>query len=161
MAGKFRKRIYGSWREFFADMGFMIRNTWLLSKIYRKGMLPPPFRERLMVAVTSVYGCSFCSWLHTREALRAGVDREEIARLLSGDMEDCPEEYSIAVLYAQHWADSNAKPALEAVQRLKETYGTEKAHLVNVVLRAVRLGNLAGNSWDYFLYRISFGRWGG
>jgi len=155
-----KKKVYGSRREVFPDLLFVLRNATRLTRVYRGG-LTPALRERLMVAAAAVYGCRFCSWLHTREALRIGVDKEELARLVAGVMEGCPEEYSIAVLYAQHWADSNANPTPEAVQRLEETYGTEKTHFVNVVLRAVRLGNLAGNSWDYFLYRISFGRWRG
>ena len=67
----------------------------------------------------------------------------------------------IAILYAQHWAETNAQPEAEAVRKLEQTYGTEKAEAIDVVLRMIRLGNLVGNSCDYLLYRISFGRWGG
>jgi len=154
-----RRTVYGSWREFFLDLLFMLRNTARLTKVYRGG-LPPALRERLMVAAAAVYGCRFCSWLHTREALRIGVDKKELARLVAGVMEGCPEEYSIAVLYAQHWAESNAHPDPEAVHRLEETYGIEKAKLVNVMLRPIRLILLVEGLWSSFLYHISFGRWG-
>jgi AhpD family alkylhydroperoxidase len=154
-----KREVYGSRREFFADLGFMLRNTTRLIRVYGGG-LPPALRERLMVAAAAVYGCRFCSWLHTREALRIGVDKEELARLVGGVMEGCPEEYSIAVLYAQHWAESNAHPDPEAVRRLEETYGGEKAKLVNVVLRPIRLVLLVEDLWGSFLSRISFGRWG-
>ena len=154
-----RGKVYESWREIFPDLLFMLTNTTRLTKVYRGG-LPPPLRERLMVAAAAVYGCRFCSWLHTREALRIGVDKEELARLVAGVMEGCPEEYSIAVLYAQHWAESNAYPDPEAVRRLEETYGEEKANLVNVVLRPIRLVLFVEDLWGSFLYHISFGRWG-
>jgi len=153
-----KRKVYGSWREFFADLLFMLRNTTRLTRVYRGG-LPAALRERLMVAAAAVYGCRFCSWLHTREALRIGVDKEELARLVGGVMEGCPEEYSIAVLYAQHWAESNAHPDPEAVHRLEETYGREKAKLVDVVLRPIRLVLLVEELWGSFLYRISFSRW--
>jgi len=153
------RKVYGSWREFFHDLLFMLKNATRLTRVYRGG-LPSTLRERLMVAAAAVYGCRFCSWLHTREALRIGVDKAELARLVGGVMEGCPEEYSIAVLYAQHWAESNAHPAPEAVQRLEETYGGEKAKLVNVVLHPIRLVLFVENLWGAFLYRISFGRWG-
>jgi len=152
------RKVYGSWREFFADLLFMLRNTTQLSRVYRGG-LPPALRERLMVAASAVYGCRFCSWLHTREALRIGVDKGELARLVAGSMEGCPEEYGIAVLYAQHWAESNAHPDPEAVHRLEETYGKEKSKLVNVVLRPIRLVLFVEGLWSSFLSRISFGRW--
>ncbi|MEA1872537.1 MAG: carboxymuconolactone decarboxylase family protein [Chloroflexota bacterium] len=154
-----KRKVYGSWKEFFPDLLFMLRNTTRLTRVYRGG-LPPVLRERLMVAAAAVYGCRFCSWLHTREALRIGVDKEELARLVEGVMEGCPEEYSIAVLYAQHWAESNAHPDPEAVRRLEETYGKQKANLVNVVLRPIRLVLFAEDLWGSFLYCISFGRWG-
>ena len=154
-----KKKVYGSRREVFPDLLFVLRNNIQLLRVYTGG-LPPTLRERLMVAAAAVYGCRFCSWLHTREALRIGVDKEELARLVGGIMEGCPEEYNIAVLYAQHWADSNAHPNPEAVHRLEETYGIEKAKLVNVVLRPIRLILFLEDLWRFFLYRISFGRWG-
>jgi AhpD family alkylhydroperoxidase len=154
-----RRTVYGSWREFFPDVLFVLRNNIQLLRVYTGG-LPPDLRERLMVAAAAVYGCRFCSWLHTREALRIGVNKEELARLVAGVMEGCPEEYSIAVLYAQHWAESNAHPSPEAVHRLEETYGIEKAKLVNVMLRPIRLILFVEGLWSSFLYRISFGRWG-
>jgi AhpD family alkylhydroperoxidase len=154
-----KKKVYGSRREVFPDFLFVLRNTTRLTRVYRGG-LTPALRERLMVAAAAVYGCRFCSWLHTREALRIGIDKEELARLTGGIIEGCPEEYSIAVLYAQHWADSNAHPSPEAVHRLEETYGIEKAKLVNVVLHPIRLILFMEDLWDSFLSRISFGRRG-
>jgi hypothetical protein len=75
-------------------------------------------------------------------------------------MDNCPEEEAIALLYAQHWADSNAKPDPEATRRLEQAYGAEKAEAINLILRMIRVGNLSGNTWDHLLSRISFGRWG-
>ena len=155
----FSRRVYGRWREVFPDLLFMLTNMTKLTKVYAGG-LPPDLRERLMVAAAAVYGCRFCSWLHAREALRIGVDREELTALVGGVIEGCPEEYSIAVLYAQHWAESNAHPDSEAVHRLEEFYGKESANLVNVVLRPIRLVLFAEELWIAFLHHISLGRWG-
>jgi len=78
-----KRKVHRSWRWFFPDLLFMLRNTTHLTRVYRGG-LPPALRERLMVAAAAVYGCRFCSWLHAREALRIGVDKEELARLVAG-----------------------------------------------------------------------------
>ena len=91
--------------------------------------------------------------------MKSGVSQEEIGKLLSGEVGRCPEEEALAILYAQHWAESNACPDPEAVDSLKEKYGTEKADAIHLMLRMIRLGNLIGNSWDYLLYRVSFGKW--
>jgi AhpD family alkylhydroperoxidase len=156
---KFNRRTYRSLKELFKDLCFPIRNRKKLREVKNKGLLSPAFQERLMLAVTSVEGCRYCSYLHSRLALKGGISQEEIGRLLSGDFEDCPAGEALAVLYAQHWAESNARPDPEAVQKLQETYGSEKSEAIHLMLRMIRLGNLLGNTWDYWLYRVSFGRW--
>ena len=35
----------------------------------------------------------------------------------------------------------------------------EKAEAIHLMLHMIRLGNLLGNTWDYILFRVSFGRW--
>jgi AhpD family alkylhydroperoxidase len=155
--GKYYKRTYRSLREFLSDMIFLLKKSGRIRSIMRKKYLSEAFRERLMLAVISVYGCRYCSWAHTREALRSGVSQEEIGRLLKGSIDSCPEGEAVALLYAQHWADSDMKPDYEAVNRLLETYGIEKADAINLVLRMIRVGNLTGNTWDAFLAKISFG----
>ena len=59
-----------------------------------------------MLAVTAVEGCRYCSYFHAKQALKSEVTPEEISRLLSGDVDNCPEEEAMAVIYAQHWAES-------------------------------------------------------
>ncbi len=160
-ACKFNRRTYHGLGEFLSDQLFLIKNLRQVLRIMRGKVIPHSFRERLMLAVVSVYGCRYCSWAHTREALRSGVDKDEIGNLLAGSVDNCPEDEAVAVLYAQHWADSDMNPTPEASNRLEETYGAEKARVINMVLRMNRVGNLSGNTWDRFLNRISFGRWGG
>lgn len=146
--------------EFFADVAFLTRNARMVIRLMMGGLVSNDFRERLMLAVTSVYGCRYCSWLHTGEALRSGIAQEEIAGLLVGSVDNCPQDEAIALLYAQHWADCDAKPDPEATRRVEEAYGPEKAKAIDLILHMNRIGNLSGNSLDRFLHRISFGKWG-
>lgn len=157
---KFRKRFYTNAREFATDILYLARNIRWLRKRNSLGIISPAFRERLMLAVTAVYGCRYCSYLHAKRGLKSGVDGEEAAALLAGSLEACPPEEAVAVLYAQHWAESNANPDMETTERLERAYGAETTKAINVVLRMVRIGNLAGNLWDYFLYKLSRGKWG-
>jgi AhpD family alkylhydroperoxidase len=154
---KYYKRTYRNPREFLSDQIFLLKKWGRIRDLMRKKMLSVAFRERLMLAVTSVYGCRYCSWAHTREALKSGVTQEEAARLLKGSVDSCPEEEAVAVLYAQHWADSDTRPDQKAISKLVETYGLDKAEAIDLVLRMVRVGNLTGNTWDAFLAKVSFG----
>jgi AhpD family alkylhydroperoxidase len=158
---KFNKRTYKNPKEFFRDLWFPVRNRKRLKEVTSQGLISPAFRERLMLAVTAVDGCRYCSYFHARQALKSGLAPEEINRLLSGDVDNCPEEEAVAVIYAQHWAESGAHPDPGAVLRLEQTYGVKKAESIHLMLRMIQMGNLMGNSWDCLLYHISLGRWRG
>jgi AhpD family alkylhydroperoxidase len=114
-----------------------------------------------MLTVTAVNGCRYCSWFHTRQALKNGITRDEIRDILAGDVAICPPDEAPAVAYARHWAESDAHPNAKAVQRLQQTYGPHKIEAIHLILRMIRMANLLGNSWDYLIYHMSFGRKGG
>jgi AhpD family alkylhydroperoxidase len=158
---KFRRRRYKNPKDIFADLRFPIQNRRRLRQISRKKLVSRTFQERLMLAVTAVNGCRYCSWFHTRQALRSGLAPEEIRGLLAGDAADCPVDEAVGVAYAQHWAESDAHPDPEAVDQLQQTYGPQKTEAIHLILRMIRMANLWGNSWDYLIYLISFGRRGG
>ena len=111
-----------------------------------------------MLAVTAVTGCRYCSWAHTGAALRSGVPKDEVAGLLSGSVDDCPADEAIALLYAQHWADSNGKPDSEAVERLKHNYDTETSRTIDTILHMIRAGNYIGIAYARLMERLSFHR---
>ena len=125
-----------------------------------RGRITLVFRERLMMAVTAVNQCRYCSHYHTREALAAGIPLSEIDQLLGGSVTAYEPREAVALLYAQHWAETDGHPDTEARQRLVEDYGTDMASDIELVLRLIRFGNLIGNTLDYVLCRITGSRWG-
>lgn len=145
-------------KEFFTDLWFPLKNRKRLREVKNKGLISSAFQERLVLAVTAVHGCRYCSYFHTRQALKSGLSPQEISRLLSGDINACPEGEAKAVLYAQHWADSDAHPDPDIVRELRQTYGVGKVENIHLILRMIRIGNLMGNTLDYLIYRISFGK---
>ena len=156
---KFNKRTYKNLKGFFSDLYFPIKNRNRLKEVTAKKLISPAFRERLMLAVTAVNGCRYCSYFHAKQALKSGLTPEEISRLLSGDVANCPEEEAVAIIYAQHWAEYDAHPDPKAVLKLQQAYGVERTEAIHLMLRMIRLGNLLGNSWDCLIYHISFGKW--
>lgn len=153
----FRRRIYRSPAALLADFRYMIERRALIRRAMRE-LISPAFRERLMLAVTEVNGCRYCSYYHAREALKSGLSEAELAALLAGQIPaDAPAGEHLALAYAQHWAETDAHPAPEAVQKLVATYGEEQTAAIEIVLRMIRIGNLLGNTADYLLYRLSLG----
>ncbi len=133
----------------------------MLKIAMRGDMISEKFRERLMLMVTQVNGCRYCSYYHAKEALKAGILEDELESLMAGTIpKDAPKDEIPALLYAQYWAEVDAHPDPKIRQKLVDTYGVEKSNAIEIILRMIRVGNLSGNLWDYILYRISFGRWG-
>ena len=158
---EFRRRIYPGPRTFLADLRALLARRGALRAAMRGEHLDPAFRERLMLVVTGVNECRYCSYVHAREALAAGVPPEQIEALAVGAFGESPVHEAPALLYAQHWAEASGRPHPEARRRVLEHYGDEQGERIEVVLRMIRMANLLGNTVDYLLYRISFGRWGG
>ncbi|OQY33648.1 MAG: hypothetical protein B6I38_03300 [Anaerolineaceae bacterium 4572_5.1] len=158
---KFKKRIYKNPSALWCDFKYVFARRPLIKKTMRGELISEAFRERLMLTVTEVNGCRYCHYFHASEALKAGISEEELKTFVDGTIPDNtpPEEYQ-ALLYAQHWAENDAQPDLALAEKLHETYGEETAAAIHLILRMIRVGNLLGNTWDYFLFRISCGRWG-
>jgi len=154
---QFPKRTYHTLKEIVDDMKFMHSNREDIRTLMNTELISQSFRERLMIAVTMVNGCRYCSYYHSREALKAGISPEEMATLTNFEFGNCPDDEQPALLYAQHWAESNTHTDKEAYQRVLEFYGEEKLNAIEMVLRMIRMGNLMGNTLDYLLFKLSFG----
>ncbi len=155
----FKRRIYHSLGDVLTDTRVILSQRELLRSTMR-GSLDPAFRERLMLVVTAVNGCRYCSYAHARQALSEGIPEEEIAMLGERAFHGSPTEEVPALLYAQHWAESDGDPDPAARASVVERYGEERLASIEIVLRMIRMGNLLGNTFDYLIYRASFGRLG-
>lgn len=120
-----------------------------------RGALDAKTRERVMLAVTSVNKCRYCSFVHTLLALKEGNSCAEIDELLAGAVDGVADEERDALLYAQHWADTGGNPDSEARDKLIATYGEAKARAIEGAIRAIMFGNYFGNTFDYLLYTAS------
>jgi AhpD family alkylhydroperoxidase len=128
--------------------------------VMRSKFISAEFRERLMLAVTEVNQCRYCSYAHTKMALQSGLTPGEIRKILQHNLQDCPEEEFPAILYAQHWAEADGHPDTEIRKALEKQYGAAKAERIEMILRTMRMANLIGNSLDYIIFRLSCGFWG-
>jgi len=157
---RFNRRIYPSVSAFTADLKAIMAQRDQMKPLMRGELIDTAFRERLMLAVTAVSGCRYCSYAHARQALTEGIDSGEIEALQDGLVENSPREEVPALLYAQHWAEAAGKVDPAARERIIETYGEDKVNAIELALQTIQMGNLLGNTLDYGLYRVSFGRLG-
>lgn len=112
-------------------------------------------REKVMLAITGVNDCRYCSWAHTRLALSNKIDVEEINQLLSGVTGEVKDEKeAIAILYAQSYAEEMMKPSKEASSAFNRAF-TGRANLeIRAYIYGIHFANLSGNSFDAMLARF-------
>ena len=89
-----------------------------------------------------------------------GVSQEEIEELCRGTFDQSPEEELPALFYAQHWAESSGKVDPEIREKLISIYGQQRAEAIEMAIRLIQMGNLLGNTFDYLMYRVTFGHKG-
>lgn len=150
--GGFHKRTYAGVSDFLDDARYMLQNREQIRAAMH--LVDAVFRERLMLAVTQVNECRYCTSFHTKLALKTGLSPDEVQQLLEGVADQCPPDEITAILYARHWAEEAGHPDPESRDKLIETYGAAKAAAIEMILRMINAGNLSGNTWDYILYRI-------
>ncbi len=102
------------------------------------------YTSRIMLAVTEVNGCALCAYAHTKFALEAGMDAEEVRQLLGGVTSGAPDRELPALAFAQHYADTGARPETPVWNRLVEIYGEQEALGVLGATRMMMWGNAVG-----------------
>jgi AhpD family alkylhydroperoxidase len=151
----FRKRAFtlstfaASTRELFAQLDE-------LHSALAQHRISRAFSEKIMLAVTQVNGCRYCSYAHVRMSLQAGVSEVELHDLLAGEFKHVPDNELVAVLFAQHYAEQADHYDIVAWQRLQDAYGLEAADAILTHIRVITFANLYGNAFDALLERLQF-----
>ena len=121
----------------------------------KTNLLSEEWMERIMLAVTEVNKCAMCSYAHTKIALEAGLEKEEIRAMLAGDLSGAKQEELAALLFAQHYADTRGKPSAEAWQAIVEQYGYETGLGILGAIRMITVGNTYGIPSGNLLSRLT------
>jgi AhpD family alkylhydroperoxidase len=149
----FNKRIY-SLPSFNTAVDEVFGNIEALKSAARGGRVSQAFAEKIMLAVTRVNGCRYCSFAHSRAALAAGVPESELRKLMAGEWRDFPQDEVVALTFAQHYAETQCQPDPAAWQRVVDYYGEDMARDILAYLRMITFGNLYGNTFDALLSRF-------
>lgn len=143
-------RTFDSPGEYFSLFRMTFSRMRGLRKIPQEQKISPQFREKLMVAVSAVNQCAYCSYLHTRTALEQGISREEIDTIFKNDVSQFSEEDLPGILFAQHFAETKGNVSEEALKNIEEKYGTITTGQMLAFLQTVLFGNLCCNTYVSF-----------
>nr|WP_320118908.1 carboxymuconolactone decarboxylase family protein [uncultured Marinifilum sp.] len=135
-------------KEFYKHVKIAVNNFSDIQRIRKTSSVSKAFSEKVMLAVTKVNGCRLCNYVHTKNAIDAGASEEEINTMVNGELGNVENNESIALLFAQHYADTNGNYDLETYHKFEEHYGEKKAHDILTAIRIIMAANIHGISLD-------------
>lgn len=150
----FAKRIFTA-RLFLADLGFLIWNFPSIIRAFTSRQNPKQLFEKVLIVTDAVNECTYCSWLDAKLAIKSGLSEEEIRNTMKLQFHtDASESELNALLFAQHFAQTNRHPDPEMTNRLFEYYGETTARNIILAIRTVTFGNLYFNTWGAIISRF-------
>lgn len=150
----FKKRVFTP-SELVKRLGLATVYSPFLIRGMIKPLTSPAVREKVMLGVTSVNDCRYCAWVHTHLALSNGIDVDEINAILQhNNIQTATSSDAAAVLFAQHYADTNGKVEASAVAALQNYFSPAQIREIKGYIQAIYIGNLSGNTFDAMLARF-------
>ncbi|MFA9415151.1 carboxymuconolactone decarboxylase family protein [Natrinema sp. HArc-T2] len=148
VSAEFQKKTF-TIRSLSIGIARFVHNIPRLVRAKRADRVSDQFAEKIMLAVTAVNECQYCTRYHTDLARETGMDQETITKLLESDIGSAvDDDEQPALVFAQQYAETDENPGRDARNALRETYGRETAADVLAFVRAIYFGNLLGNSYD-------------
>ncbi|MBU0765857.1 MAG: carboxymuconolactone decarboxylase family protein [Bacteroidetes bacterium] len=142
----FHKNYLKTLKDLFSQSGRISALRRQLKGSAEADKIAPDLAEKIMLAVTGVNNCVYCSYLHTRTALEKGVTSEEVRQILNGEFGELPENEQVALLYAQHWAEQQGEPSEAARRRVIGYFGMNRTLYMELYMHIVNIGNLVSNT---------------
>jgi AhpD family alkylhydroperoxidase len=135
-------------KDFYKHLKIVVNNFSAIRKSIKSGNVSKAFSEKTMLAVTQVNGCRLCSYVHTKSAIDAGASEEDIKLLLNGELGELNTDESLALMFAQHYADTDGNPDKETYEKFVEHYGEQKAADILANIRVIMAANIHGIAID-------------
>ncbi|MFD1563938.1 carboxymuconolactone decarboxylase family protein [Haloarchaeobius amylolyticus] len=154
-ADEFQKKTF-TIRTLPLGIARFVHNIPRLVRARRADRVTDQFAEKIMLAVTAVNECQYCTRYHTDLARETGMDQETIAKILENDVGSAvDDDEQPALVFAQRYAETDENPDQEALTGLREAYGRETAADILAFVRAIYFGNLLGNTYDGVRFTLS------
>ena len=140
---------------FLNDVGFFVSKTPGIIGAMRNKKISSAFKEKIMIVTSAVNGCVYCSWFHAKQSISSGISEEEVKNMLNLQFHaDASDFEIIALLYAQHYAETDRNPDSEMTSKLFGYYGDKTSKHILLFIRMIFFGNLLGNTWDAMISRF-------
>ena len=152
--GGFRKRsitagqLVGSVASLAPELSTMYR-VWLRHHIYTV------FREELMLAVSRLNDCRYCSWGHQEWAHIGGASDEELAQIEQLDPSGFDRRKWLAITCVRALVKENVRRIQPELRReMPHKYSPREIREIELIAKVMDIGNRDSNTWDAMLSRL-------
>ena len=150
----FKKRIFTTWSLLRSGLHVLLFIPVLVRAYFFNG-LNKKFAERLLLVVSGVNDCVYCSWFHSYVASKRGIDTEQIGQLLNQLVPgEVPCYEHPALVFVIHFAESDGRPDALEITDLYRQFSAQDVTAIVALCTAIHFGNLCGNTYDAFLFRL-------
>ena len=125
-----------------------------IAQLYAEPTLDPALREEIMVAVSRMNDCRYCSFVHTELAADAGVPDAELAELEGVDDGSFERKRWLAIALARASVAADFGPVDPDLERVVAAeYDDRERDAIQLAARVITAANLFGNTFDALVER--------
>lgn len=152
--GGFKKRTMTA-PQFVGSLASLLPELNVLYGVWVRNDLDPGFREELMLAVSRLNDCRFCTWGHQEWAQISGVSNEELAQLEQLDPRGFDRRKWVAISYVRALVKRDFKGVQPELRRaMQHKYSPQEIRQIGLVARVMDIGNRGSNTWEAMVSRV-------
>jgi AhpD family alkylhydroperoxidase len=152
--GAFRKRTITA-PEFIRALASIAADAPTLYRVWIKHELNPGFREELMLAVSRVNDCKYCSWAHYEWANLEGIPEEELAQVEQIDPDNFDRKKWLAISYVRELvAVRFGAVSQDLMRQMRAQYTGPEIKAIILVAKVMDAANLGANTFEAMRSRL-------
>jgi AhpD family alkylhydroperoxidase len=152
--GGFKKRTISA-TQLGRRLAALVPELGTMYRVWAKKEVDPGFREELMLAVSRLNGCRYCSWGHHEWAQISGVSNEELAQLEQLDPSGFDRRKWVAISYARALVKEDFRRVQPELRRaVQHKFSPREIRQIELIANVMDVGNRTSNTFDAMLSRF-------
>jgi AhpD family alkylhydroperoxidase len=152
--GGFRKRTITA-GQFAGSAVSLVPELGMIYRVWLRKEIDPAFREELMLAVSRLNDCRYCSWAHQEWAHLSGSSDEELAQVEQLDPKGFNRKKWLAITYVRALVKRDFRGVQPELRRaMQHKYSPREIRAIELIARVMDIGNRSSNTWDAMLSRL-------
>jgi AhpD family alkylhydroperoxidase len=152
--GGFRKRTMTA-PQLASSMASLAPQIGTFYRVWVRHEIDPGFREELMLAVSKLNDCRYCTWGHQEWAHLNGISNEELAQVEQLDPKGFDRRKWLAISYVRALVKGDFRRVQPQLRRaMQHKYSPREIREIELIAKVMDIGNRGSNTWDALLSRL-------